>query len=102
LLYHPIGNSRPTLKLLQGGNITVKVSFKWYELGIELLDDDQLAELDNIAANHIDVTRQCSAMFSYWLRSHPDATWYQLVAALRAPGIKINDVAATLERDFIG
>jgi len=102
LLCYQTGNSKPTLKLLQSGNITVKVSSKWYELGIELLDEDQLAELDNITANHNDVTRQCSAMLSYWLRSHPSATWYQLVAALRAPGIEMNNVAATLEGNFTG
>ena len=97
-----IADSRPTLKLLVIGKITVKVSSKWYELGIILLEDDQLAELDNIAVNHNDVTRRCSAMLSYWLRSHPNATWHQLVAALRAPGVEMNDVAATIERSFVG
>jgi len=71
-------------------------------LGIALLKDDQLAELDNITANHSNVTRQCSAMLSYWLRSHPNATWHQLVKALRAPGVEMNDVAATLEGSFVG
>ena len=101
-MHYLTGNSRPTLKLLQSGNITVKVSSKWYELGIELLDDDQLAQLRVITANYTDVTRQCSEMFIYWLQTHPNATWFQLVAALRAPGIEMNSVAATLERDFIG
>ena len=102
VMCHVTGNSRPTLKLLHSGSITVKVSPKWYELGIQLLDDDQLAQLRVITANYNDVTRQCSEMFIYWLQTHPNATWLQLMAALRAPGIEMNDVAATLERDFIG
>ena len=71
-------------------------------MGIELLEDDQLAQLRVITANYNDVTRQCSEMFIYWLQTHPNATWHQLVAALRAPGVEMNDVAATLEGNFVG
>ena len=41
-------------------------------------------------------------MFIYWLETHPNATWYQLVAALKTPGIQMNNIAATIERDIIG
>jgi len=90
------------MKLLQSGSITVKVSSKWYELGIVLLNDDQLAQLRVITANYNDVTRQCSEMFIYWLQTHPNATWSQLIAALRAPGVEMMDVAAALENSFTG
>ena len=103
IAYYPLtADSKPTLYILQSINITVEVSSKWYELGIVLLRDDQLARLRVITANYNDVTRQCSEMFIYWLQTHPNATWRQLVIALRAPGVEMNDVAATLERNFVG
>ena len=41
-------------------------------------------------------------MFIYWLQTHPNATWSRLVQALRTAGVKMNDVAATLEETFSG
>ena len=98
ILMFLIGNSKPTLKILQHANIITATSLKWHELGVELLDDNQIPQLDIIKANNNDVSRCCSEMFSYWLQTHPNANWYELVAALRAPGIELNDVAASVKR----
>ena len=74
---------------------------KWYELGLELLDDNQAKQLDIIKANsNPDVTKCCREMFKYWLDAHPTASWYKLMDALRATGIEENTVAATLESNF--
>ena len=73
---------------------------KWYELGIELLDEDQLTQLEIIKTNNIEVTRRCAEMFLCWLRTHSTATWQNLVDALKAPGVELNDVAATVETHF--
>lgn len=74
---------------------------KWYEIGIELLNDDQLRQLDIIKANnHANVTQCCYDMFKYWLESHPSANWYKLVDALMAEGIEESTVAATLQNRF--
>ena len=75
---------------------------KWYQLGIQLLDEDQAPQLKVIRANNDDVTGCCTAMFDYWLQTHPNASWYELVAALRAPGVELNGVAASVERTFHG
>ena len=97
-----IGTSKPTFKILQHANIITVTSLKWYELGVELLDDNQIPKLDIIKANNNDVSRCCSEMFSYWLQTHPNANWYELLAALRAPGVEMNDVAASVKRIFKG
>ena len=73
---------------------------KWYELGLELLDDSQAKHLDIISANSPDVTRCCREMFKHWLNAHPTASWYKLVDALRATGIEENTVAGMLESNF--
>lgn len=93
-------NSRPTLKQLQKLGIITSVATKWYELGLELLDDSQANQLDIIRANSTDVTRCCRDMFKYWLDAHPTASWYNLVNALRATGIEENTVATMLESNF--
>ena len=93
-------SSKPTLKKLQQTKIITAVGSKWYELGIELLNEDQLTHLDIIKTNNHEVTRCCSEMFLFWLRSHSTATWQNLVEALKAPGVELNDVAATVETHF--
>ena len=76
--------------------------YRWYQLGIELLDDDQVTQLDIIKKNNDDVTERCTAMFSYWLQTHPNSTWYQLMAALREPGVELNELAASVEEKYAG
>jgi len=41
-------------------------------------------------------------MLKYWLQTHLEASWYQLIKALRAPGVELNSVAADLEKQFTG
>ena len=84
---------------MQKTKIITAVGSKWYELGIELLDEDQLTQLDIIKTNNNEVTRCCAEMFLFWLRSHSTGTWQELIKALKAPGVELNDVAAILEKD---
>jgi len=83
-------------------NVISAVSSKWYELGVELLDDHQLGQLDIIQINYDGVTRRCRAMLRCWLDTHCEATWDQLVTTLRSPAVSLNDVAATVEEQFTG
>ena len=69
---------------------------------MELLDDNQEPQLGSIKADHDVVARRCSAMFSYWLQTHPHASWNDLVVALRAPGVELYEVAASVERTLHG
>ena len=96
-LYSFTVHSKPTIKLLQSSKIITAIGPKWYELGIELLDDDQLTQLESIKANHNETNRCCTAMFIYWLQSHSTATWHQLIGALKASGVELNNVATMIE-----
>ena len=79
------------------------MSLKWHELGVELLDNERVGQLDIIRANNNnDVSRCCLEMFKYWLKAYPSASWYELIAALRAPGVDMSGVAATVKETFIG
>ena len=90
------------MKELQRLGITHTIAPKWYELGIELLDEDQLPRLSIIKSNHMKVSRCCSEMLMFWLNNHHDATWYQLMVALREPGVEMHDAAAVIEAQIIG
>jgi len=37
-------------------------------------------------------------MLELWLNRQPNATWNQLIKALRAPGIELNNVASKIEK----
>ena len=96
------GSSRPTLRKLLNTRVIANASSRWYQLGIQLLDDDQVAQLENIKENNADVTERCTALLRYWLRMHPSASWYELVAAMRAPGVELNKLAVAVEENFTG
>ena len=75
------------------------IAIKWHEVGVELLKQKgkevlRVIETDN-AGN---VNKCCTKMLELWLDRQPEATWNQLIEALRSPGIQLNDVASKLER----
>ena len=88
------GHQRPTQKYL---NRYVKqvIGKKWYDLGIELLENDDIGALNNIQSDHSkDQEECCTKMFQLWLTKQP-ASWNQLIEALR--NIKLNHLATSIE-----
>ena len=62
------------------------VTARWYDLGVQLLDEDA-GVLDTIQTNHpTDASVCCNQMFKKWLQMQSKANWNQLITAL----IKIN------------
>ena len=67
-------------------------------MGIELLDPDDVDELDKIKAQYPhDLNECCKAMFQLWLRKQSDASWNQLLEALRQRGIELDTLAIKIE-----
>ena len=58
----------------------------WYALGIQL--DLTTSQLNNIHLTYhaYGVDRLKTEMFNFWLNSSPDASWTNLITALRAMG----------------
>ena len=86
------GYHYPTSKQLR--NIlkpdTSGLAARWYDLGTQLLTADTVGTLDVIKANHPnDVSACCNKMFVMWLELQPNATWSQLIAALRKVGMNV-------------
>ena len=69
----------------------------WRDLGIELLGEDGIAELDMIKANNGDsVTTCCSEMITLWRQRQTGASWNQLIEALVQ--VKLNRVAEKIRK----
>ena len=69
----------------------------WHALGIELLGQGEIAGLDVIKANNShDVKNCCSAMLTLWRQRQIDASWGQLIGALKQ--LKLNRVAMEIEK----
>ena len=74
------GCDRPALKLLNK-HVRNHVCFRWFDLGVELLeqaDEELLNEIDGE-----DLTESCTKMFQLWLKKCPNASWNQLIQALK-------------------
>ena len=76
----------------------------WKELGVELLPDEErsVAQLRTISANsHGDINKYCASLFSKWLDMVPDASWRQLIGALKLKVINLQHLAMEIERKLI-
>ena len=95
-------NSKPTKNELLD-HVVPHVTPRWYVLGLKLLKKDQETQLDIIKSNHAgDNQMCCMEMFWYWLGTNTEASWQQLVEALRSPVVKLPVVAADIEKMFTG
>ena len=80
-------------------HVVGSVAKNWKVLGAQLLRSTQTHELDIIAINYPqDVVGCCKCVLEKWLESSVDATWIQLIKALRRPGVQLNYFASELEQ----
>ena len=97
-----IVGSRPSKKKLLT-HVVTPVSAHWYDLGVTLLKEEQESHLDVIKADHgSDKKTCCKEMFWYWLDTNTEASWQQLIDALRSPAVELPVVAANLKQILIG
>ena len=75
---------------------------KWYDIGLELLHSRDETCLRLIKSSKREKIECCAEMLELWLDRQPDASWNQLIDALRSPGIELFDVASKLEGMLIG
>ena len=94
--------SKPVLQDLH--NILIpEIANDWYEVSIQLFDNSQLPKLEEIRATHSNDRRGgCLEMLKYWLQITPEATWDDIVHALRKPGLKLYSLADNVEKEVKG
>ena len=95
-------NSRPSRNKLID-HVIPHVTPQWHILGLKLLKEDRESQLDIIESNHPgDNKKCCMDMFRYWLNANTDASWQQLIEALRSPAVELSAVAADIETMLTG
>ena len=73
---------------------------KWRDLGIVLMGQDAVTDLDVIRINHPNnVEECCSRMFTKWRQRTPKASWKQLIEALKE--VDLTQLASELEELLI-
>ena len=81
-------------------HVVNSVAGKWRDLGVQLLPSDMV---DIIAVDHPnDAVSCCKSVLKKWLETTTtDATWNQLIKALRSPSVLMNHLASQLEQMLI-
>ena len=91
-------SDRPSLRVLYDHMVN-RVAGKWKDLGVQLLSPEMV---DIIAADHPhDVVSCCQCVLKKWLDTTTDATWNQLIKALRSPSVQMDYFAGQLEQMLI-
>ena len=87
----------PALRYLYK-HVKAEITTKWFDIGLELLDVEDEAELKTIKANHPGDADRCTAeMLQLWLDRKSDASWNQLIKVFREPHIKLNTLASKIK-----
>ena len=78
------------------------VAKKWYQLGLELLQTKYEEELCIIEEDckGTDMKKCCRKMFEKWLETRQDASWSQLIYAVK--NIELINAAARIEKFIQG
>lgn len=93
-----VGSSRPLLKDLYRHVVPI-IASKWRDVGIELLRADKQNVLDIIETNHShDAVTCCKCVLKKWLDTSIDASWNQLITALKSPSIDLDYLATQIEQ----
>ena len=94
------GSDRPSLRALYAHVVnTVAGHGKWRDLGVQLLPPETVGIIEQ---NHRqNVVSCCKRVLEEWLQTTTDATWNQLIRALRSPGVQLNHLAGQLEQMLI-
>ena len=79
-----------------------EVAHKWKDLGLQLLRSDQTNVLNIIAVDHPhDAMSCCKCVLQKWLDTTTDATWNQLIGALKSPSVQLDYIANQLEQKMM-
>ena len=95
------GTDRPILKYLYK-YVKVNIATKWFEIGVELLDEEDEPRLNTIKVNHpVDAEKCAAEMLQLWREKKPDGSWNQLIEAFREPNIGLTDLALKIDEMLI-
>lgn len=72
---------------------------KWYNLGLQLLNDKDEPFLSSLKADQRKNTEEmCTEMFRHWLTTEKKPTWDKVIQALRAKSVNYLSIASDVEK----
>ena len=78
--------------------IVPDVHYKWYDLGLQLLEDPrEEAFLERLMLQYPNTTDRCKAVFRRWLDVNTKATWSKIMGALNARNVDLPNVSYKIE-----
>lgn len=92
------GKHRPAMKDLINLVVPYIGGHKWYMLGFQLLNQQYEETLMGIRENQKASEDSCLEMFKEWLRTDEKASWGKLIEGLKAPSVKLNQLAEKLQK----
>ena len=94
---HIVADDRPSVKDLHN-HVVEGVASKWRDFGVQLLNPVNEGIFDIIEKDHPkSIIACCQSMLRKWLETKADATWNQLLNALRSSCIQLNYLADEIE-----
>ena len=92
-----VGTDHPALKELYR-HVKKVIAAKWFEVGVELFEEKDIKQLNTIKSSFVgNLDACCAEMLSLWRELYPRVTWNDLIMALKAPGIELNETASKIE-----
>jgi len=78
-------------------DVTPLVGNKWFALGVQLLDDQDIEVLKTIELDYGgDFKTCCTKMLERWLDAVVTASWEHLITGLRSHSVKLHKLADEL------
>ena len=99
LVYFNVVDDYPITKYLRHvrEEVCTSGSEVWLDLGIELLDQKDVASLNAIKSDATKpLSERCSEMFKLWRERQPNASWRRLIIAMRR--IRMDNLANDVEK----
>lgn len=97
LLCYLVADDRPSVKDLHN-HVVGRVASKWRDLGIQLLNPTNESIFDIIEEDHPkNIIACCKSMLQKWLDMKTDATWNQILNALRSSCVQLYYLADEIE-----
>ena len=94
-----VGTDEPSLKELRV-YVVQGAAPKWRDLGEQLLPPKAVLDIIE-AGSPRDTVSNCERVLDRWLMTAEDATWNQLIRALRSPNVELNYLADRLKKMII-
>ena len=93
-----IVSDRPGFKYLNR-HVVIPITPKWYDVGLELMEIEDEKELDAIQAEQsINSDKErAKKMLKFWLDKNIDASWNDLLKALKMSTIGLNATALEIQ-----